>query len=95
MATIGSFKKVNAEFQGEIVTLTVRKPGASVSFPRPTAVATLRPPTGSSLAAPKLAPPDRSALPKAATISRSSSTTRASTHRPSPTSSTARTTPTT
>ncbi len=30
MATIGSFKKVNAEFQGEIVTLTVQARGVRI-----------------------------------------------------------------
>ena len=30
MATIGSFKKVNAEFQGEIVTLSVQARGVRI-----------------------------------------------------------------
>ena len=60
MANIGSFKKVNAEFQGEIVTLTVR-PGVSALFPRPAGVATRRPPVGSSLAESAAAWPKHSA----------------------------------
>jgi hypothetical protein len=42
MTNIGSFKKVNAEFQGEIVTLTVQ-PGASAWSPNPTGPTGLRP----------------------------------------------------
>ena len=51
MANIGSFKKVNAEFQGEIVTLSVQARGVRI-VPEPNRTNDTHPPTGSSSAAP-------------------------------------------
>ena len=86
MANIGTFKKSGQEFFGEIVTLSVQTKGVGI-VPRPAATATPPPATASMSAAPRSAPPGRSAPTRVATTSRSSSTTRASTRSSTPTSS--------
>jgi len=68
MATIGSFKKVGNEYQGEIVTLSVQARNVRI-VPKPIAAPTTLPRIGSSSAAPKSGPPGPSARTRVATIS--------------------------
>ena len=60
MASIGSFKKVGNEFQGQIVTLSVQAKAVRIA-PKPTAPTTTPLPTACSSARPRSAPPGRSA----------------------------------
>jgi hypothetical protein len=90
MANIGSFKKVNAEFQGEIVTLSVQARNVRI-VPESSRTNDNAPSHRSSSAAPRSGPPGPSAPTRAATTSRSSSTIRASTPPSTPTCSMPRT----
>ena len=73
MATIGSFKKVGNDFQGEIVTLSLQAKGVRIVAEAIPPTTRLRA-TASLWAGPRSAQPGRSAPRKAATTSRSSST---------------------
>ena len=84
MASIGTFKKSGQEFQGEIVTLSLKSKGVRI-VPETTGPATTPPVIGSMSAESRSAPPGQSAPTRAATISRSSSTIRASPLRSTPT----------
>jgi hypothetical protein len=86
MASIGTFKKSGQEFQGEIVTLSLKSKGVRI-VPETTGPATTPPVIGSMSAESRSAPPGQSVPTRAATISRSSSTIRASPLRSTPTSS--------
>ena len=77
MANIGTFKKVNSEYHGEIVTLGVQAKGVRI-VPNPIGPMMMRPVTGSSWAAPRSAPHGRKHPATSAPISRSNSTIRAS-----------------
>ena len=91
MANIGSFKKSGNEFQGEIVTLSLQAKGVRI-IPETNRTNDNAPSHRVYIGREsRWAPPGRSALPRAATISRSSSTIRASTRRSTPTSSRMRT----
>ena len=90
MANIGSFKKSGQELQGEIVTLSLQTKGVRI-VPETTGPATTPPVIGSMSAESRSAPPGQSAPTRAAIISRSSWTIRASTRRSTPTSSTTKT----
>jgi len=91
MANIGSFKKVNAEFQGEIVTLSVQAKNLRLVL-ETNRTNDNAPSHGSSSAAPRSGQLGRSAPTRAVTTSRSNSTIRASPPLSSPTCSTAMTT---
>ena len=81
MATIGSFKKVGNDFQGEIVTLSLQAKGVRIVAEdnrRPTRTLLA---TASTWAGRRSEPPGRSAPRRAATTSRSSSTIPRSTRR--------------
>ena len=90
MATIGSFKKVGNDFQGEIVTLSLQAKGVRIVAEDQPLATTTPPATASTWAGRRSGPPGRSAPKRAATTSRSSSTIPPSTRRSTRTCSTTR-----
>ncbi len=90
MANIGSFKKSGNEFQGEIVTLSLQAKGVRI-VPEANRTNDNAPSHRVYIGRVEVGAGCRSALLRAAIISRSSSTTRASTLRSTRTSSTTRT----
>ncbi|WP_455115533.1 DUF736 family protein [Roseobacter weihaiensis] len=87
MATIGTFKKTGNEYVGEIVTLNVQAQNVRIVPEDSTSGENAPSHRVLDQAAPRSAPPGRSARTRAATISASSWTIRASPNRSTPTSS--------
>jgi uncharacterized protein (DUF736 family) len=84
MATIGSFKKIGSELQGEIVTLSVQTKGVRI-VPEANRASDNTPSHRIFVGRAEIGAAGPSARTRAATISRSSWTTLASTHRSTPT----------